>query len=104
MWGTQQLMYNADAVDEPSCWSALWHPANAGRVNAICPGPVDTPMLESEIVWFGGGEDIRREAYERVPLKRLAQPAELAESIFFLANAQFATGSAMNIDGGTTMI
>jgi NAD(P)-dependent dehydrogenase (short-subunit alcohol dehydrogenase family) len=85
------------------CFAAELAPENV-RVNAICPGPVDTPMLESEIVWFGGGEDIRREAYERVPLKRLAQPAELAESIFFLANAQFATGSAMNIDGGTTMI
>jgi NAD(P)-dependent dehydrogenase (short-subunit alcohol dehydrogenase family) len=74
------------------------------RVNCICPGPVDTPMLESEIQWFGGGEDIRREAWERVPMKRLAKPAEIARSILFLADAKFATGTAMDVDGGTTVI
>lgn len=75
------------------------------RVNAVCPGPVDTPMLEAEIQWFGATEDVRREAYERVPLKRLSQPDEVAGAIaFLLADAPYATGSIMAFDGGTTAI
>ena len=74
-------------------------------VNAICPGPVDTPMLEAEIQYFGGTDDIRKEAWDRVPMKRLAQPDEVAAAILFLAtDAPFATGSAMALDGGTTAI
>lgn len=84
------------------CFAAELAPRNV-RVNAICPGPVNTPMLESEVQWFGGGADIRKEAYERVPLKRLAEPQEIAKSILFLAQASFATGSVMDVDGGTTI-
>ena len=74
-------------------------------VNAICPGPVDTPMLESEIEWFGGSDEVRQEAYTRVPLHRLAQPEEIARAILFLvADAPYATGSIMGVDGGTTAI
>ena len=85
------------------CFAAELGPKGV-RVNAICPGPVDTPMLESEIEWFGGGDDIRREAWERVPIKRLAQPQEIAASILYLADAAFANGAAMDVDGGTTVI
>jgi NAD(P)-dependent dehydrogenase (short-subunit alcohol dehydrogenase family) len=84
------------------CFAAELAPRGV-RVNAICPGPVDTPMLESEIVWFGGGDDIRRDAWARVPLKRLAGPDEIARSILFLAQTPFATGAIMNVDGGTTV-
>lgn len=38
-------MYNADAVDEPSCWSALWHPANAGRVSMFDEAYVNLHMV-----------------------------------------------------------
>jgi NAD(P)-dependent dehydrogenase (short-subunit alcohol dehydrogenase family) len=75
------------------------------RVNAVCPGPVDTPMLEAEIQWFGGSDRVRREAYERVPLKRLATPEEVARAIVFLStDATYATGSVFSLDGGTTAI
>ena len=85
------------------CFAAELGPYNV-RVNAVCPGPVDTPMLESEIQWFGGGDAIRRVAYEGVPLKRLASPEEIARAVFFLAQAEFATGSIMDMDGGTTVV
>jgi NAD(P)-dependent dehydrogenase (short-subunit alcohol dehydrogenase family) len=74
------------------------------RVNAICPGPVDTPMMESEIQWFPNPEVIRVLAVERVPLKRWASPEEIADAVVYMAGATFATGAAWSIDGGTTAI
>lgn len=75
------------------------------RVNAICPGPIDTPMLDREIEWFPEPEKVRIEAVERVPLKRLASAEEIADGIRFLAfDAPFATGATLPIDGGTTMV
>lgn len=74
------------------------------RVNAICPGPIDTPMMEAELAWFPDPEATRVEAINRVPLKRWATPEEVAESILFLATAKFATGACLSLDGGTTAI
>ena len=74
------------------------------RVNSVSPGPVDTPMLQAEIDWFGGGKDVLDGAINRVPLKRFAQPAEIARAILFLAEADYATGSTLVLDGGTTMV
>jgi NAD(P)-dependent dehydrogenase (short-subunit alcohol dehydrogenase family) len=75
------------------------------RVNCVCPGPVDTPMMEEEIQWFGGTEEVRNQAVERVPLKRIATPEEIAAFIVFtLVDAEFATGSILSIDGGTTAL
>jgi NAD(P)-dependent dehydrogenase (short-subunit alcohol dehydrogenase family) len=74
------------------------------RVNAICPGPVDTPMMAAEIAWFPDPEAIRQAAVDRVPLKRWATPEEIAEAILFLAGQTFTTGAAWSLDGGTTAI
>jgi NAD(P)-dependent dehydrogenase (short-subunit alcohol dehydrogenase family) len=63
------------------------------RVNAICPGWADTPLVD----------DLDRSRLERqIPLGRLAQPAEIAELVIYLASdaAAFVTGSAFRIDGG----
>jgi NAD(P)-dependent dehydrogenase (short-subunit alcohol dehydrogenase family) len=76
-------------------------------VNAICPGPVDTPMLAAEFEWFGRGnpELARAEALTRVPLRRFATAAEVANGIFYLVtDAPFATGATLQLDGGTTAI
>jgi NAD(P)-dependent dehydrogenase (short-subunit alcohol dehydrogenase family) len=77
--------------------------APAVRVNVVCPGPIDTPMLR------GGLEkepDLQRALQEKaatVPLGRLADPAEVAAAINFLAfDGTFATGTAMALDGGTS--
>lgn len=75
------------------------------RVNVVCPGPIDTPMMDAEIDWYPDPEATRREAIERVPLKRFAQPEEVARAIRFLAfEAPFATGAVLPLDGGTTMV
>jgi len=75
------------------------------RVNVVCPGPIDTPMMDAEIEWYPDPEATRREATERVPLKRFAAPEEVVEAIDFLAfGAPFATGAILPLDGGTTMV
>ena len=75
------------------------------RVNSVSPGPVDTPMMDAEIAWFGGSKEVVDNAKARVPLKRFASPQEVARAILFLAaDAPFATGSTLMLDGGTTAI
>jgi NAD(P)-dependent dehydrogenase (short-subunit alcohol dehydrogenase family) len=76
-------------------------------VNAICPGPVDTPMLAAEFELLGekGAAAARAEMLGRVPLGRLATAAEVADGIFFLAaQAPFATGTTLELDGGITTV
>jgi NAD(P)-dependent dehydrogenase (short-subunit alcohol dehydrogenase family) len=75
------------------------------RVNVVCPGPIATPMMDAELEWYPDPEATRREAIERVPLKRFAAPEEVVDAIRFLAfQAPFATGAVLPLDGGTTMI
>ena len=75
------------------------------RVNAVSPGPIDTPMLQAELDWFGGSRDVMDAALARVPLKRFATAREVAEAVLFLAvDARYATGSTIRLDGGTTMV
>jgi NAD(P)-dependent dehydrogenase (short-subunit alcohol dehydrogenase family) len=73
------------------------------RVNAVCPGPIDTPQLNAEFDWYGDAENARAETLQRVPLRRFASADEVVAAIRFLAfDAPFATGMAMSLDGGTT--
>ena len=72
------------------------------RVNAVCPGPVDTPMLAGELAAFPDPVGARAATIERVPLKRLAQPEEIAEAVLFAATVPFATGATFVVDGGVT--
>jgi NAD(P)-dependent dehydrogenase (short-subunit alcohol dehydrogenase family) len=74
------------------------------RVNAVCPGPVDTPMLSAEFELFGAQEALA-ETLARVPMGRLASPEEVAAAILYLtADAPYATGAALALDGGATTI
>jgi NAD(P)-dependent dehydrogenase (short-subunit alcohol dehydrogenase family) len=74
-------------------------------VNAICPGPVDTPMLRAEFAHFGDGETVAAEAIGRVPLRRFATADEVAAGIHYLAvDAPYATGTTLELDGGTTAV
>jgi 3-oxoacyl-[acyl-carrier protein] reductase len=74
------------------------------RVNAICPGPVDTPMMAAELATFPDPVAAREGAIDRVPLRRFASPDEVADAVLFLADAPYATGSVLSLDGGTTAI
>ncbi|RUX22424.1 SDR family oxidoreductase [Mesorhizobium sp. M7A.F.Ca.US.011.01.1.1] len=73
------------------------------RVNCVCPGPVDTPMMTAELEWFGGVETTKPSVIAGVPLKRFAGAVEIAKFVAFIAaEASYATGSILSTDGGTT--
>ena len=74
------------------------------RVNAVCPGIVDTPMLKEFIDAMPDPAASRREHERAQPLGRLATPAECAAAVLFLASpaASFITGVALPVDGGFT--
>jgi NAD(P)-dependent dehydrogenase (short-subunit alcohol dehydrogenase family) len=74
------------------------------RVNAICPGIVDTPMLRYFIEGLPDQDAAWKEHVEAQPLGRLARPEECAAGVLFLASeaASFITGVALPIDGGFT--
>jgi 2-hydroxycyclohexanecarboxyl-CoA dehydrogenase len=72
------------------------------RVNCVCPGPTDTPLVQ---------EQVERQpklisALERaIPLGRIGQPEEVARAVAFLASdaASFITGQTLSVSGGLTM-
>jgi NAD(P)-dependent dehydrogenase (short-subunit alcohol dehydrogenase family) len=81
---------------------ALDHASQNIRVNCVCPGSVDTPMLESEMEILGGVEKMRPAFAARHPLNRIASPAEIARAVLYLASedSSFVTGIALPVDGG----
>lgn len=80
-----------------------WAPEGI-RVNAVCPGIVDTPMLREFVDALPNPERAWREHVQAQPLGRLATPAECAAAVLFLASpaASFITGVALPVDGGFT--
>jgi NAD(P)-dependent dehydrogenase (short-subunit alcohol dehydrogenase family) len=76
------------------------------RVNAVCPGTVETPFVEGYLEKFHkhNKEEMRAELRARQPVGRLGQPEEVASMVRYLASdeAAFITGSAFTIDGGWT--
>jgi NAD(P)-dependent dehydrogenase (short-subunit alcohol dehydrogenase family) len=74
------------------------------RVNAVCPGPVDTALLQQEFITDGKPEEARDAEIARVPLKRLGLASDIAPVVAFLASdaAAFVTGAAWVVDGGKT--
>jgi NAD(P)-dependent dehydrogenase (short-subunit alcohol dehydrogenase family) len=82
--------------------AAIDYGAQGVRVNAVCPGPVLTPMLEQARRDRGPGAD---EFYLRnIPLGRLCRPEEVASAVLWLASdeASYITGQALGVDGGWT--
>ncbi|MEE6167468.1 MULTISPECIES: SDR family NAD(P)-dependent oxidoreductase [unclassified Mycolicibacterium] len=73
------------------------------RVNALCPGPVDTPMLRSELALSADLDQAYEAEVGRVPLRAIASPAEVADAAVWLLHAGTATGTALALDGGTTV-
>jgi meso-butanediol dehydrogenase/(S,S)-butanediol dehydrogenase/diacetyl reductase len=73
------------------------------RVNAVCPGEVDTPMIRSERSGPVTAEMMQALA-DSVPMGRLAEPVEIARVVVFLASdaASYMTGAMVNVDAGFT--
>jgi len=79
--------------------------ASGVNLNVVCPGPTETPLLES---FLGEGEQGRKvyEGLKRaIPLRRLGQPADVVGIVALLASddAQFITGQVISVSGGLTM-
>lgn len=70
------------------------------RVNAVCPGMTETPMIMSGV----GNQELKDTIKASTPIGRLATPDEMAATILFLASeeASYITGAMMAVDGGLT--
>ena len=85
--------------------AALTYGPNRVRVNCICPGDVNTPMVQQYFDRSPSPEVLRREIYSKYALGRIASPREIAQAALFLASdeSSFVTGSQIVIDGGLTI-
>ncbi|KQT44325.1 NAD(P)-dependent oxidoreductase [Devosia sp. Leaf420] len=72
------------------------------RVNAICPGTVDSPSLHERWTATGDFEVAKKAFIARQPIGRIARPEEVADLAVYLAGATYTTGQVHIIDGGWT--
>ena len=70
------------------------------RVNCVLPGPIDTPLLQRSFP----DADAERRCAQRIPLKRIGRPEEVANMVAFLVSddAAYVTGGAFPVDGGVS--
>jgi NAD(P)-dependent dehydrogenase (short-subunit alcohol dehydrogenase family) len=79
--------------------AALEYASRGVRVNAVCPGPIDTPMLRRAL---GDTEPILKGVAASTPLGRLGAPADVGEVVVWLCSERsgYVTGLAVPVDGG----
>jgi NAD(P)-dependent dehydrogenase (short-subunit alcohol dehydrogenase family) len=76
------------------------------RVNAVSPGPIDTPGLNTLVASTGAGEQRMKMLSSSVPLGRLGTPDEIAKAVVFLASddSSYITGTELFVDGGFAQV
>ena len=81
--------------------AALDYAAQGIRINAICPGIIDTEMMDR---FTGGTDEGRAAVIAQEPVGRMGRPEEIASAVLWLCSdeAAFAVGHAMVVDGGQT--
>ena len=83
---------------------AIDHGAQNIRVNCVCPGDVDTPLLRDEARQLGYDLDKWLEESADRPIHRLGTPEDIAKAVYFFLSdlSPWASGSILVIDGGGT--
>ena len=81
--------------------AALEYAARGIRINAVCPGPIDTPMVANAMAV---APERMQHVIEGIPMRRLGTPEEVASAVLWLCSpgAGFAVGHALVVDGGCT--
>jgi NAD(P)-dependent dehydrogenase (short-subunit alcohol dehydrogenase family) len=76
------------------------------RVNAVSPGPIDTPGLNDLVASTGAGGQRLKTLSNSVPLRRLGTPDEIAKAVVFLASddSSYITGTELFVDGGMAQV
>ena len=75
------------------------------RVNAVTPGPIDTPIVDKVFTGNGEAAQIREKMIGMVPMKRWGTSEEIAKAVLFLAfDATFTTGAELPFDGGWSQL
>ena len=99
--GASVYVASKHAVEGLTKSAALEAASSGVRVNAVAPGPVQTPMLDR----FTGTAERKTALVGTVPLGRAGEPVEIARAAVFLASedASFITGHILDVDGGKTV-
>ncbi|MCP3934742.1 MAG: SDR family oxidoreductase [Actinomycetia bacterium] len=102
--GSTAYCVSKGAVHQLTRALALDHAEQGIRVNAVAPGEVNTPMLSSQRDAPPTAEDLQALADATIPMKRLAEPEEIAKVVVFLASddASYMTGEIVHVDAGYT--
>ncbi len=102
--GSTAYCVSKGAVHQLTRALALDHAEQGIRVNAVAPGEVNTPMLSSQRDIAPSAEDLQALADATIPMKRLAEPEEIAKVVVFLASddASYMTGQIVHVDAGYT--
>lgn len=82
--------------------AALDYAAAGVRINAVCPGIIDTPMMQR---FSGGTEEGRQRVIDQEPIGRMGRPEEIASAVLWLCSdlGAFTIGHALVVDGGQTV-
>jgi NAD(P)-dependent dehydrogenase (short-subunit alcohol dehydrogenase family) len=84
--------------------AALEYATRGIRVNAVCPGMIQTPMSD-QMIAAGQGEELDNMLKTCVPMGRLGRPEEIADAVLWLCSsaASYVTGQSISVDGGFVM-
>ena len=79
--------------------AAVEYASRGIRVNCVCPGAIDTPLLRPSLSIPGFAE----QTLQQIPMRRLGRPEEMAGVVMFLASdlASYVTGATLHVNGGT---